>query len=305
MARNLLLFTLLWVQTLWGESIFAPSLILPEAKDALISDLYLSSSGLLAVGERGHFFTIDLNTFKPTQHSLPIKQFLTTLAETPKGTILVAGHDAVILRKGVDEKWLLAYENRDREAPIFSMIFNEQGIGVAVGAYGLVLVSQDDGKTWKEQDLEIDEPHLYQVKLKGSEFYAVGEWGTLIKLGSDGKFIEKLETGIETTLFGIDWIPKGGILCYGLRGLVIQTDAFENPFEKVENDSVASLFNSYAYKQGLLICGSAGTLLFYEGGILTPLNFPERVDLTDLLPLQDSILLGTTQGFRKKADLER
>lgn len=300
MRHIILSLSLLASVPAWGESLFAPSQLLPEAKDALVSDLYLSSSGLVAVGERGHLFSLGFKGLTPNQEPLPVRQFLTCITETPKGSMVIGGHDAVILRKEKGEPWLLAYENRDGEAPIFSMTFNNNGVGLAVGAYGLVLRSTDDGKTWEPLELDLEEPHLYQVKTDGVNFYASGEWGHFIRIKEDGTLDQKFETGVETTLFGFELTSKEGVVLYGLRGLILKTQNLEEPFSQIENESVASLFNSYSYKGGVLICGSAGTLLHLEGTELTNYSLTERVDITDLIPLQDKILLGTTSGFREK-----
>lgn len=62
------------------------------------------------------------------------------------------------------------------------IVFNQQGVGVAVGHEGVLFVSADKGMTWTKAESTVTENLNSVIELKDGKFYAVGDDGVLITI---------------------------------------------------------------------------------------------------------------------------
>jgi hypothetical protein len=75
--------------------------------------------------------------------------------------------------------------------------FDDDRRGFAIGAFGLILRTEDGGASWQPWKDRTDNPdslHLNAIRAVGGELYIVGEQGLLLKLSRDGGRFEKLPT---------------------------------------------------------------------------------------------------------------
>lgn len=200
---------------------------MPRASKSLLLDVVKSSTGLFAVGERGHVLKSE-DGKSWSQVPTPTRSTLTTIT-TVDGQLWAGGHDGVILHSADggstwqaqrrDPFTLAAGQNpADHDprqgAPILDIHFSDASNGIAVGAYSLMLVTHDGGATWSpkqaiagataapaarapmegdifsEQDLQLDEesdPHLNAVSSAGD--------GTLVIVGERGTFLRSSDRG--------------------------------------------------------------------------------------------------------------
>ena len=128
----------------------------PLATESMLLDATRSGQRIVAVGERGHVvFSDDGANWKQAEH-VPTRSTLTTVVGHG-GRLWAGGHDAVILTSGDGgETWSRQYFDPDRQQAVMDMHFTSENDGVAMGSYGLYLVTSDGGRTWKDRVVDAE-----------------------------------------------------------------------------------------------------------------------------------------------------
>ncbi|PCJ19596.1 MAG: hypothetical protein COB02_07570 [Candidatus Cloacimonadota bacterium] len=316
----ILLLTLITLSST-ETSQLVPSKILKKAHKAILSKIIPFQNGALISGERGHLFTLDTSTLKMTQIQMPINQFITSIVSNGKDKVWCVGHDGLIIfSKDSTKSFQVQNIDIKRESPLFDIVMDKNGQGLAVGAYGYALFTKNFGKTWTTIVIDEYEPHLYNVVQDSQKnYYICGELGSIYKLDSNAKFIKKYETGLETSFFGLEIIKENSFFAYGLRGLLLFTkDGLK--FEKVPHQSQASFYGSIKKGKEILFYGTDGTILSYDHHKMNQIKFDartkiktalivkhkviqyldikERIGITGALIKDKKIILTTTHGLR-------
>ena len=278
-----------------------PSEIMPRAPRSLLLDLVATPSGFFAVGERGHILqSTDGRDWK--QANVPTRSTLT--AVTAVGSDLwAAGHDGVIVHSGdAGKTW--AAQRRDpfnasiepsqrdprQGAPILDIHFADAMHGIAIGAYSLMLATDDGGRTWTQKqavppaaapsapaapmqgdvfsakDLELDEesdPHLNAIADAGNgHLVIVGERGTLLRSDDAGASWHRMPFPYKGSMFGVLSLGEGRLLAYGLRGNVYESPDLGASWSKVPAQGSTSWMGGAALPGGgAVLVGANGTIL--------------------------------------------
>lgn len=217
----------------------------------------------LAVGPRGTVLLSHDTGKSWRQVAVPVGADLATVRFAPDGTAWAVGHDAVVLRSGDGgETWVRVLDGRSVYAlmsrhygalaersdetaaqvldemeqaaaqsatpgvlpyPFLDISIDGKGEGFLAGAFGLLLRTNDGGKTWEpwieraENDRRM---HLYAIE-RGADgaVYLAGEQGLLRRYDREaGRFVA-LETPYGGTWFGL--LAAGPqLIAHGLRGNV-------------------------------------------------------------------------------------
>ena len=254
------LFSFVFSTALYAEE--NEAFIAPLAKQKLLIDLTRTSDGWVAVGERGHILrSADGLAWK--QELAPTRKMLTGITHQ-NGHTWVVGHDAIILHKlSADEKWQEQHLDVELDKPLLNVWFENEVHGFGVGAYGLVLETQDGGATWNQQTVDEDEPHFYAMDREGDgPLYLVGEFGTLYRSDDVGAHWARLESPYEGTFFGVEVLVNQHVVVFGLRGNVFKSKEAGKTWTKIETGTEASLFTALEEGEGALILGGqSGSLL--------------------------------------------
>lgn len=123
----------------------------PLADESLLLDIIPAADGrLLVVGERGHILVSDDQGESWRQIlGVPTRTTLTAAVTAGQRTWAV-GHDATIIASEDNgETWAIQNEDIGGD-PLMDIIFDTDGNGIAVGAYGLFMTSDDNGASWSE-----------------------------------------------------------------------------------------------------------------------------------------------------------
>ena len=298
------------------ENLLQASKLLPLASKSIISDLWIQNKFVFAVGERGHILkSSDGQNFK--QLACPADQFLTAITGDGKNHLWAVGHDSLILTSSDNGlSWKATHLNIPAESPLFDIIYQGDRSVIAVGAYGYMVRSTDNGATWNHLkiDVKIDEyeepedsePHYFSIRsLSNGNLLIACEFGKLAELSSEGKMIRQIETGLDSSLFGLEIMNDGTILLYGLRGR-IYTGTPEKGFTRFENTKPSSLFGSFKAEDSIYLVGADGTLLHLKEGKIIDLSLQERTIVTSgiILPENNKILLGSTNGLKPPGGCE-
>jgi photosystem II stability/assembly factor-like uncharacterized protein len=271
----------------------------------LLLDAVQTAAGYFVAGERGHVLSSpDGRTWK--QQDVPTRSTLTTITAAD-GQLWAGGHDGVILHSADGGKswqvqrrdpYVLAEgeDTAERDirqgAPVLDLLFTDATHGLAVGAYSLMLRTEDGGATWTTvealpeshasapapeieasesgvfdaADLELGEetnPHFNAIARTGSGALAlVGERGTFLRSRDNGATWEKVDFPYAGSLFGVLAYEDDHILAFGLRGNVYESTDLGSSWTKVDSGTGASLMGGVGLEGGgAILVGSNGTVL--------------------------------------------
>lgn len=130
-----------------------PAARLPRATQSILLGLVQAESGYVAVGERGHvLLSAEGRTWRQADF-VPVQATLTSVAAVGD-RLWAVGHDTTIIysRDG-GRTWALQYFDPDLEMPLLGVHFFDRHNGLAIGAYGIYLVTEDGGVHWAQYDL--------------------------------------------------------------------------------------------------------------------------------------------------------
>jgi photosystem II stability/assembly factor-like uncharacterized protein len=269
--------------------------ILPKAQHSLLLDIAKTDTGFVAVGERGHIITsVDGDTWQ--QSPTPTRSTLTTVSA--KGAnVWAAGHDGIILYSADSGKtwqsqrvqpWIADSQEITNGSPILDTLFIDENTGYAVGAYSLLLKTQDRGANWQalrvsastsaatdlvasttgafsDSDLQLaaeSDPHLNAItRTQSGMLIVMGERGAGFRSSDEGSSWQKIRLPYGGSMFGL--IPLGGekILAFGLRGNVFESADAGSSWTKIDSGTDISLQGGTVAEDGtVVLVGSNGSL---------------------------------------------
>ncbi len=133
-----------------------------------------------------------------------------------------AGHGGIIIKTSDGgDTWVVQREPSVLQQPLLAIHFASANVGYACGAYDTFLKTADGGKTWKEIitgfDINLNALAFYNE----SSGFMVGEFGTILKTVNGGLSWTRLNTGgFKGTYNGINILPSGKVIAYGMRGKI-------------------------------------------------------------------------------------
>jgi len=151
--------------------------------------------------------------------------------------------------------------------PLMDVWFADAGHGIAVGAYGSLLVTADGGRTWSDARSRMENPdelHYYAIASGGGgRLLIVGESGIMFRSRDGGEHWEPLPAAYAGTLFGAFTVPPGDtVYVYGLQGNVLVSRDFGDSWTRLHSRSESVLAGAAVVREGeALIVGSVGTVL--------------------------------------------
>jgi photosystem II stability/assembly factor-like uncharacterized protein len=317
------------------------------AYDTSSSTSSVASQGkrLVAVGPRGLIVLSTDGGSHWTEVGSPVQADLVAVKFTGANTLWAVGHDAVALRSndggaswqrmldgrsllkllraqypshsGVQEldklrveidRWAAQSATPDvLPTALFDVSFSDAKHGLLVGAFGLILYTEDGGNSWTSWIERADNErrlHLYAVGGQGDQVYIAGEQGLLIKLDQAGKRFVRIKTPYEGSFFGVEARP-GRLMVYGLRGNVYVSADQGEQWSKIATGVDASIVAAVsAGGDAWLLVSQTGQVfkLLADGRALSPLPSPpggEVLGATAAGP--GTLLLAGVNGLRMMA----
>jgi photosystem II stability/assembly factor-like uncharacterized protein len=267
-----------------------------QAEGRVLLGLARAGTRLVAVGERGLILLSDDDGTSWRQAKVPVAVTLTAARfPTPKSGWAV-GHAGIVLHT-VDggETWARQLDGKavtgilteaakasgsaqmsavaqqfagdGPDKPFLDLHFQDERHGILVGAYGLVLRTEDAGKTWQPMMDRIENPkglHIYAIAVRGDSIWLAGEQGFLAHSADGGKTFARIETPYRGSYFTLAALQDGGIVFGGLKG-----NAFRSidgaRFEKVEGFIPVSLSASAVLADGKVLFSNQAGQLFVSG----------------------------------------
>lgn len=229
----------------------------------LLLGLARAGQRVIAVGERGAIIYSDDRgrSWLAAAGSGPT---LTTAHFVDAATGWAAGHDAAIAHSrdgGIS--WTWQHRALDARGPLLDLQMRNRDRGIAVGANGLILRTDNGGRTWARLAAGFDDYHLYGIAWLSDEKLAmVGERGLIAVSGDAGQRWRTIASPYAGSLFGLAATADAGLVAYGMRGRILRSADGGIRWSEIASPSTSFLIGSDIAADGSLwLTGSAGALL--------------------------------------------
>lgn len=282
-----------------------------------------SGRTVLAVGPRGLVMrSVDAGQ-SWAQVTAPVSADLTSVRFSANGTAWIVGHDSVILRSDdagatwrrmLDGRELLkhlraaagANEHLKRgiekamaqsatpdvwPAALLDIAFVDARRGFAVGAFGLLLSTQDGGATWAPWLDRADNErqyHLYAVTAGEAGVFIAGEYGLLLQLDAAGQRFARMKSPYEGSFFGIAASGER-LVVHGLRGNAFVSDDAGARWQRLETSTDANIVSASVDAGHLWLATQSGQILAAAGAAtqMQPLASAPGSELYGAVQLKD------------------
>jgi len=271
----------------------------PLATQSLLLDLVEGPGGVLvAVGERGHVVLSSDGDSWAQAETVPTRSTLT--AVTRHGDRLwAAGHDSVIITSGDGGRhWTRQYFDPDRQQPILDLLFLDDEHGLAVGAYGLFLVTFDGGENWEDGAVSDEEWHLNGIVALGDgRLFIAGEAGMSYFSEDQGESWTPVEMPYEGSMWNAVALPGDCVLAFGLRGHALESCDAGLSWDEPDTGTEASISGGAVDGDRVVLVGNGGTVVVRSGhAAFEPALHPSGVDFAAVLPRGDGRFLVVGEG---------
>ena len=155
-----------------------------------------------------------------------------------------------------------------REAEsLFDLDFIDSFNGWAVGKLGLVLHTQDGGRTYEELPAATDR-HLHGVKfIDPAEGWVVGEDGTIMRTADGGQSWLPQTSGVAETLRGVEFIDSSSGWAVGENGALFTTTDAGNSWSASPSSTPQHLYDlDFIDRDRAWAVGANGTVLHTSNG---------------------------------------
>lgn len=188
--------------------------------------------------------------------------------------------------------------------PLLDVWFENDQHGFVVGAYGMVLRTQDGGETWEDWAPQLSNPqnfHLNSVaRVTGGALVIVGEAGQVHVSVDNGDTWERRESPYDGSLFGVMGTGKvNEVLAFGLRGNTMLSTDLGRSWTMVANEGGTTLNNGSVADDGrvILVGNSGAVLMSSNGGESFRAHFRnDREGVMGVVPLSGTNLLLVGEG---------
>ena len=320
------------------------------ASKSLIFAIRQYGDRYFAVGQRGHILYSDDGGDSWTQAEVPVRSSLLDIYFPSPELGWAVGHEGVILHSSDGGKtWVKQYDgiryglegkayyeelaasdpndtlypylveemdfaiSQGADKPLFKIRMHTTTSGHALGAYGMILRTEDGGKNWTHVLHHMENDSFYHVfdfaQLPGDrKFFLSGEAGLFMvgdgSLDPDkrgGKLVHNVPW--EGSFFTSEAASDGAIILGGLRGRMFRTTDAGQTWVVVEKPPTSSLVDSTRLANGnLIFVGIAGEILLstdegYTFAML-PLRSGGRIYTVAEGP-EGTLLVGGPAGIQK------
>lgn len=202
--------------------------------------------------------------------------------------------------------------------PLLDIYFVDNQTGFVLGAYGLLLKTQDGGNSWAVLSHYLPNPdrfHLNVLLVKNQTLIIGAEAGALFRSEDQGASWVALDSPYEGSFFGLshysstsdqdqgDNKNKSQVLALGLRGHLFASDDQGDSWQQWVLDSAASLSAATTYKQEIMLVGQGGLVL--HGLSLARLNIFDAQDRrawSSVARVSDAWVLVGEKGIKRVSD---
>lgn len=312
-----------------------PAVVTPKALGAGMLAVTRAGRRLVAAGERGIVLWSDDEGRQWHQATVPVQATLTAVRFVDAHTGWAVGHLGVVLRSddggmtwvrqldGVGAAALVLAEaqatgdaaavhraerfvDEGPDKPFFDIAFTDAQHAWVVGAYGLILATDDGGKTWRSLQTRLENTlgvHLYAVQVLGQALFVAGEQGLLARSDDGGGRFTALSSPYKGSFFGLLSTRDGALLAYGLRGNVFRSSDGGLQWRQVETGLPVSIGAGVTLGDGrvVLLAQNGDLLVSRDGGTtLARVVAPRPLPAAGLTSVdRGEVLLASLRGLQR------
>ena len=308
------------------------------AQRSLVLDVTESSSRAVAVGERGHVLLSESRSEWRQAESVPTRATLTAVdavgenvwAVGHAGTILHSADGGISWSLQREEPWTQeGFDGPDWTprfaAPLLDVMFLDAERGYAIGAYSLLLRTEDGGKSWQQVPLlrqtaddlpeedaaepadegddawtfdadelmldEEEDPHLNAIaRTPSGLFMIVAERGAAFRSRDEGLTWERISLPYEGSMFGVLVLGDEHLLAFGLRGHVQETRDGGDTWTLLDSGTELSLMGGAALPDGGVVLVGANGVVVHRPNADAPLAVHTFENAEGETPVLSSVL---------------
>lgn len=323
------------------------STVSAKAGQAMMLAVARAGDRLIAVGERGIVLVSDADARQWSQVETPVSVTLTAVHFPDARNGFAVGHGGVVLGTGDGGRtWrqlldgrqaaeLILADARSRAAtdpdqqsarvaeaersvadgpdkPFLDVHFRDARNGLAVGAFGMAMATEDGGESWQPVDDRIPNKmhsHLYRIVADRNLLWLIGEQGALFLSRDGGGTFEQLRPPYAGSLFGLVAVSEHDWVIYGLRGNIFRTIDAGGTWHKVPNPEGATITHGQVLvDRRVVLVDQAGRVLVLppDGGSLKPLVADSLPTINAIVESADgAFVLATLRGMRRLSITDR
>ena len=268
---------------------------------------------IVAVGERGTLLHSansgsDWTTIAAPQGISPTLTGVSFAPNSPKGWAV--GHDATILAStdgGLS--WEKQYQGDDLEASFLDVCALDEQRVIAIGAYGLCLITEDGGANWAVRTVIDDDAHLNRIThAADGVLFIAGERGTLLRSRDNGSSWDRLDSPYDGSFYGILPLADGSLLAYGLRGHVFRSVDRGETWQRLSVERPTLVATAAQTPQGaIVLAGQSRGLYLSRDGAQSFQPWPDELlpAIAELLAIDNDTVLAFGEAGVTPLELER
>jgi len=251
-----------------------------------------------------------------------------------EGALIAIGHDSWILRsEDRGETWKEVSFSTESSDPLLGIAGPFDHKLYAFGSFGLFMVSEDGGKSWKretlveeglpeptapapvavedpnadpfanfqaEKDTGIGDRHFNAMtRASDGSLWLVGERGLMAQSTNGGQSWKALPEIYPGSFFGIMTLPSHALLVYGMRGNAFYSTNGGKTWKKSKVPEALSLFGgARTLKREIVLVGASNAVFVSldDGATFTRRSGSEQKGIAAVLPLDTGDILTGGEG---------
>jgi len=310
-----------------------PAVIGRQPARAFLLGIARAGKRIVAVGERGMVLLSNDEGLTWHQSPIPVSVTLTAVRFADKDHGFAVGHGGTVLstsdggrtwtrlldgkriadieleaaRLTEEPASMRAAERLQRDGPdkpLLDVFVKDAKHALVIGAYGVILATEDGGQTWASWRSRIDNPkeqHLYTLRVNADQILIAGEQGMALLSNDAGKRFQRLAVPYQGSYFTAELPGNQVIVLAGMRGNVWRSADSGATWARLESPVPASVTSSVLRSDGtMLLTNQAGMVMVLAGQSLSPLKVAALPPLNTILQTADGgAIVLTSAGIQK------
>ncbi|NBO64094.1 MAG: hypothetical protein EBU88_04480, partial [Acidobacteria bacterium] len=141
--------------------------------------------------------------------------------------------------------------------------FADDKTGWAVGANGTLLRTEDGGRNWDRQNVNV-KGYLYHIDIRGKDnAWIVGDKGVILRTSNGGESWERVAVDTTRSLVNISFADRNNGWIVGWNGTILRTGDGGRTWLEQESGTRVNFFGLGVTRRHVWVAGEQGLILKY------------------------------------------